>query len=75
MIGMNTTLMTQYIQFVADYLLHMLGFPKLYKVDNPFSFMELISLEGKANFFESRVSQYQKAGVDLGSRDTSPDFG
>ena len=75
MIGMNPHLMTQYIQFVADYLLVMLGFPKLYKVENPFSFMELIALDGKANFFESRVSQYQKAGVDLNSRDSSPNFG
>ena len=63
LVGMNATLMTQYIKYVADYLLDMLGHDKIYRVENPFSFMELISLEGKANFFESRVSQYQKAGV------------
>ena len=63
LIGMNADLMSQYIEYVADYLLVMLGHTKIYNSKNPFSFMELISLEGKANFFESRVSQYQKAGV------------
>ena len=63
LIGMNADLMSQYIRYVADYLLIMLGHKKIYNVSNPFSFMELISLEGKTNFFESRVSQYQKAGV------------
>lgn len=74
MIGMNTALMTQYIRFVADFLLTGLGYEKLYKAQNPFSFMELISVQGKTNFFESRVSQYQKAGVDLDTRNSSDDF-
>jgi ribonucleoside-diphosphate reductase beta chain len=71
MIGMNTDLMTEYIKFVADYLLVMLGYSKLYGAVNTFSFMELISVQGKTNFFESRVSQYQKAGVDLDTKDTA----
>ena len=75
MIGMNKDLMSQYIKFVADYLLQMLGYPKMYKVSNPFSFMELISVQGKTNFFESRVSQYQKAGVSVETQETNQDFG
>ncbi|ORY56797.1 ribonucleotide reductase small subunit [Leucosporidium creatinivorum] len=63
LIGMNATLMCQYIEFVADRLLVSLGNPKVYKVENPFDFMNLISLEGKTNFFEKRVSDYQKSGV------------
>jgi len=63
LIGMNSDLMNQYIEFVADSLLVQLGLPKLYTTTNPFEFMELISLEGKTNFFEKRVSDYQKAGV------------
>jgi ribonucleoside-diphosphate reductase beta chain len=63
MIGMNTSLMTEYIQFVADRLTLQLGYKKIYNSTNPFDFMELISLEGKTNFFEQRVSDYQKAGV------------
>ena len=58
---MNNKLMSQYIEFVADYLLVMLKYDKLYKVQNPFQFMESISLEGKSNFFERRVSEYAKA--------------
>jgi len=58
LIGMNADLMTQYIHFVADRLALQLGYEKIYNVANPFSFMELISLEGKTNFFESRVSEY-----------------
>jgi len=63
MIGMNCVLMRQYIEFVADRLLQELGCPKVYKVENPFDFMEHISLEGKTNFFEKKVGEYQKAGV------------
>ena len=62
-IGMNMNLMKQYIQYVADRLLLMLGIEKIYKVENPFEWMELISVQGKTNFFEKRVSEYQKAGV------------
>lgn len=63
LIGMNADLMCQYIEFVADRLLVALGVPKVYNVTNPFDFMELISLNGKTNFFERRVSEYQKSGV------------
>jgi ribonucleotide reductase beta subunit family protein with ferritin-like domain len=55
--------MSVYIQFVADRLLVELGCSKVYNVDNPFDFMENISLDGKTNFFEKRVGDYQKAGV------------
>ncbi len=55
--------MKQYIEFVADRLLEALGQQKFYKTKNPFDFMDLISLEGKTNFFEKRVGEYQKAGV------------
>lgn len=58
LIGMNSTLMTQYIQFVADRLCLQLGYDKIYNVQNPFEFMELISLESKTNFFENRVAEY-----------------
>merc|ERR1712157_265240 len=63
LIGMNNELMTRYIEFVADRLLTALGHPKLYGATNPFDWMELISLQGKTNFFEKRVGEYQKAGV------------
>ncbi len=63
LIGMNAELMGQYIKFVADRLLLELGCDKVYKVTNPFDFMEMISLQGKTNFFEKRVAEYQKAGV------------
>jgi ribonucleoside-diphosphate reductase beta chain len=63
LIGMNAKLMTQYIEFVADRLLLQLGYPKVYSAANPFSFMERISLEGKDNFFEKRVTTYAKAAV------------
>jgi ribonucleoside-diphosphate reductase subunit M2 len=64
LIGMNAVLMCQYIEFVADRLLVALGNDKLYHSTNPFDFMEMISLQGKANFFESRVSAYAKSGVN-----------
>lgn len=63
LIGMNAALMCQYIEFVADRLLIALGCSKIYHASNPFDFMELISLQGKTNFFERRVSEYQKSGV------------
>jgi len=63
LIGMNADLMCQYIEFVADRLLTELHCPKIYNSTNPFDFMEMISLQGKTNFFEKRVGEYQKAGV------------
>jgi ribonucleoside-diphosphate reductase beta chain len=63
LIGMNSNLMCQYIEFVADRLLLSLGNNKVYHAENPFDFMEMISLQGKTNFFEKRVGDYQKAGV------------
>merc|ERR1711957_376577 len=63
LVGMNCDLMRRYIEFVADRLLTALGHPKLYNSTNPFDWMELISLQGKTNFFEKRVGEYQKAGV------------
>lgn len=63
LLGMNSTLMCQYIEFVADRLLLALGNTKVYNATNPFDFMENISLAGKTNFFEKRVGDYQKAGV------------
>jgi ribonucleoside-diphosphate reductase beta chain len=70
LIGMNSDLMCQYIEFVADRLLAELGNPRIYNVSNPFDFMDLISIQGKTNFFEKRVAEYQKAGVkDSGDAD------
>lgn len=63
LIGMNSRLMAQYIEFVADRLLVALGQDKYYNASNPFPFMDMISLQGKTNFFEKRVSEYRKAGV------------
>nr|XP_051700650.1 ribonucleoside-diphosphate reductase subunit M2 B isoform X6 [Oryctolagus cuniculus] len=63
LIGMNCILMKQYIEFVADRLLMELGFSKVFQAENPFDFMENISLEGKTNFFEKRVSEYQRFAV------------
>ena len=63
LIGMNAELMCQYIEFVADRLLQELNCDKIYNATNPFDFMEMISLQGKTNFFEKRVAEYQKAGV------------
>ena len=65
---MNSKLMNQYIEFVADRLLVALGNPKEYNVTNPFDFMENISLGGKTNFFEKRVSDYSKAGVNASAQ-------
>jgi len=78
LIGMNKKLMGQYIEFVADRLLTALGHTKIYNVKNPFDWMELISLQGKTNFFEKRVGDYQKAGVmkaaDAPGEDAGPSF-
>lgn len=63
LIGMNSDLMCQYIEFVADRLLGALGQEKIYNVENPFPWMDMISLQGKTNFFEKRVGDYQKSGV------------
>ena len=71
LIGMNSDLMSQYIEFVADRLLVELGNEKVYNTANPFDFMEMISLQGKTNFFEKRVAEYQKAGVTGGKDDAS----
>ena len=65
LIGMNQDLMTQYIKYVADRLLLMLGLVKEYKVVNPFEWMELISVQGKTNFFEKRVGEYSKSNVGV----------
>lgn len=65
LIGMNADMMRQYIEFVADRLLVALGYSKVYNATNPFDFMELISLQGKTNFFEKRVGEYKKAGVGM----------
>ena len=64
LIGMNSKLMCQYIEMVADRLLASLGYSKIFNSQNPFDFMEMISLQGKTNFFEKRVSEYKKAGVN-----------
>ena len=69
LIGMNAELMKQYIEFVADRWLQELGYPKMFNATNPFDFMEMISLEGKTNFFEKRVGDYQKAGVIGGNKE------
>ncbi|WP_418264102.1 ribonucleotide-diphosphate reductase subunit beta [Flavobacterium faecale] len=63
LIGMNATLMTQYLEFVADRLLVELGCDREYNTSNPFDFMDMISLQGKTNFFEKKVAEYQKSGV------------
>jgi len=64
LIGMNSDLMSQYLEFVTDRLLDSLGVPKHFNVENPFDFMQNIALQGKTNFFEKRVAEYQKAGVN-----------
>ncbi len=69
LIGMNEELMIQYVRFVADHLLAQLECDKLYNVANPFDWMESISIDGKTNFFEQRVSEYSKAGVGLTGED------
>ena len=73
LIGMNSDLMGQYIEFVADRLLVELGNERVYNATNPFDFMEMISIQGKTNFFEKRVGEYQKAGV-LAGKDNNHGF-
>jgi ribonucleoside-diphosphate reductase beta chain len=74
LIGMNADLMCEYIEFVADRLLMEVGCDKVYNAKNPFDFMELISLQGKTNFFEKRVGEYKKAGVTSNADDDTPKF-
>jgi ribonucleoside-diphosphate reductase beta chain len=74
LIGMNADLMCEYIEFVADRLLNELIGQKIYNSSNPFDFMEMISLQGKTNFFEKRVGDYQKAGVMNSQDDSKPKF-
>jgi len=69
LIGMNASLMSQYIEFVADRLAQQLGIGKIYNSSNPFDFMEMISLEGKGNFFERKISSYSKPGVGKNESD------
>ena len=69
LIGMNAKLMQQYIEFVADRWVGELGYKKIYNATNPFDFMEMISLQGKTNFFEKRVGDYQKSGVMSGIKE------
>jgi len=73
LIGMNNILMRQYIEFVADRLIVQLGYKKLYNSSNPFDFMEMISLEGKGNFFERRISDYALADKDKTENDFNLD--
>ena len=75
LIGMNSDLMGQYVEFVADRLLNEIGMEPIYNSENPFDWMELISLQGKTNFFEKRVSEYQKAGVMNSVNNTGNDHG
>jgi ribonucleoside-diphosphate reductase beta chain len=70
LIGMNAGLMTQYLEFVADRLLVELGCDREYNVTNPFDFMDMISLQGKTNFFEKKVAEYQKSGVKVTEGDS-----
>ena len=68
LIGMNDKLMCEYIEFVADRLLVSLGNPRVYNAKNPFPFMEMLSLQGKTNFFERKVGDYSKSGVSNGEQ-------
>ena len=74
LIGMNSKMMSQYIEFVADRLTVQLGCEKMYKTANPFDFMDLISLEGKTNFFEKKVSEYSRAMTSDVLRNDEEDF-
>ena len=73
LIGMNSDLMSQYLEFVTDRLLMALGCSKVYNSENPFDFMQNIALQGKTNFFEKRVAEYQKAGVNNKSDESIED--
>lgn len=74
LIGMNATLMCQYVEFCADRLLVELGCIRVYNASNPFTWMELISLKVKANFFETRVGEYSRAGVATSKEDQTLEF-
>ncbi len=74
LIGMNSDLMCQYIEYVADHLMLEFGYEKIYNKENPFDFMDMISLSGKTNFFEKRVSEYQKPGVKQGEKEKKFDL-
>jgi ribonucleoside-diphosphate reductase beta chain len=74
LIGMNSDLMAQYLEFVTDRLLDALGVSKVYNSENPFDFMQNIALQGKTNFFEKRVAEYQKAGVNNVAEDLNSAF-
>lgn len=74
LIGMNAKLISQYIEFVADRWISELGYKKIYNASNPFDFMEMISLQGKTNFFEKRVGDYQKSGVLTSTEDKAAAF-
>lgn len=74
LIGMNSRDMTQYIQFVADRLAVQLGIARIWNATNPFDFMEMISLEGKTNFFEKKVSEYRKPGVGMDAAEMTIKF-
>jgi ribonucleoside-diphosphate reductase beta chain len=74
LIGMNSESMSQYIEFVADRLCTQLGYPKIFQATNPFSWMEMISLEGKTNFFEKRVGEYALANTEKTDDMFSADF-
>jgi ribonucleoside-diphosphate reductase beta chain len=63
LIGMNSDAMNEYIKFCADHLVASLGYDNIYNISNPFDWMEMISMQGKTNFFEKRVAEYSKAGV------------
>ena len=69
LIGMNSNLMAQYVEFCADRLLHSLGVSKVFNATNPFEWMTMISLQGKTNFFEKRVSEYAVSGVGVDQED------
>ena len=74
LLGMNSALMTQHIQSVADYWLVLLGYNKLYNVSGPFGFMEMLSLHTHSNFFETKVDQYTRAGVGFSEEDNKVAF-
>ena len=74
LIGMNCTLMKKYVRFVADRLVASLGYDKIYNDSNPFDWMEMISMQGKTNFFEKRVGEYQKSGVVASLRESEDKF-
>ena len=74
LIGMNSTLMKEYIEFVADRLSVQFGYDKIYNVENPFDFMDLISMRTKTNFFEKRVGEYGKAGVSIENNEMELDL-